>query len=79
MKQIKQWICRKWGHTFHSLDMLMFKVEVHGGIVDAQIRCYRCSEMFTLLDLRKMTSKACLAPTKEEFNGNRPQTICKYL
>ena len=54
IKQIKKWICRKWGHTFHPLDMLMFRAESRAGM-DAQLRCYCCNDMFTLIDLRKIT------------------------
>ncbi len=50
MNKINKWICKKFGHKFNDILMLMFKIE-HEAInrevfKDETIQCQRCKTVF---------------------------------
>ena len=60
LQRIREWICRKFGHSFSSVDMLIFNIERRGGcyiinLLNGEARrsdkvpeicCERCGEVF---------------------------------
>lgn len=60
MKRFRIWLCKWLGHSFSSVDVLMFKISCEGRayrtdlltgktqpLTHAKIKCRRCEEVFT--------------------------------
>lgn len=50
MKKLNKWICKKFGHKFNDIEMLMFEIEAkavnYEAFKDETIQCKRCKALF---------------------------------
>jgi len=52
---IQKWICKLFGHSFSSFDLLVFEIKtnaINNGL-GATIKCWVCGRVFTIDELAK--------------------------
>lgn len=65
VSRIRRWICKTFGHSFNEIATLVFRMEYRAGITDAELKCQRCGDTFTLEQMKQISKRKNNAKTNE--------------